>query len=205
MIQKQPALDEVKGAIINMGSEIAESSAKVVDSIKNEVDKAASNGDVKKVIEAAQEKIEGVAAGVEGSFNQVGNELKQIFDFIKDKKNDLTGNSLSLDEMKQVIVNMGGEIADSSSQVFEKIKEQVMNAKSVEEIKKIVAAAQEKIDEAAAEVAGGLNHVANKLGEIRDSYENQKIAWRIVQKFGQIVQSFLVQLVKIFGKIVRIF
>lgn len=205
MIQKQPALDEVKGAIINMGSEIAESSAKVVDSIKNEVDKAASNGDVKKVIEAAQEKIEGVAAGVEGSFNQVGNELKQIFDFIKDKKNDLTGNSLSLDEMKQVIVNMGGEIADSSSQVFEKIKEQVMNAKNVEEIKKIVAAAQEKIDEAAAEVAGGLNHVANKLGEIRDSYENQKIAWRIVQKFGQIVQSFLVQLVKIFGKIVRIF
>lgn len=188
-----------------MGSEIAESSAKVVDSIKNEVDKAASNGDVKKVIEAAQEKIEGVAAGVEGSFNQVGNELKQIFDFIKDKKNDLTGNSLSLDEMKQVIVNMGGEIADSSSQVFEKIKEQVMNAKSVEKIEKIVAAAQEKIDEAAAEVAGGLNHVANKLGEIRDSYENQKIAWRIVQKFGQIVQSFLVQLVKIFGKIVRIF
>lgn len=205
MIQKQPALDEVKGAIINMGSEIAESSAKVVDSIKNEVDKAASNGDVKKVIEAAQEKIEGVAAGVEGSFNQVGNELKQIFDFIKDKKNDLTGNSLSLDEMKQVIVNMGGEIADSSSQVFEKIKEQVMNAKSVEKIEKIVAAAQEKIDEAAAEVAGGLNHVANKLGEIRDSYDNQKIAWRIVQKFGQIVQSFLVQLVKIFGKIVRIF
>lgn len=205
MIQKQPALDEVKGAIINMGSEIAESSAKVVDSIKNEVDKAASNGDVKKVIEAAQEKIEGAAAGVEGSFNQVGNELKQIFDFIKDKKNDLTGNSLSLDEMKQVIVNMGGEIADSSSQVFEKIKEQVMNAKNVEEIKKIVAAAQEKIDEAAAEVAGGLNHVANKLEEIRDSYENQKIAWRIVQKFGQIVQSFLVQLVKIFGKIVRIF
>lgn len=188
-----------------MGSEIADSSAKVVDTIKDEVEKAASNGEVGKVIAAAQEKIDEATTGVQGGFQQADNELKQIFDFIKDKKNGLTENSLTLDEMKQAVVNMGGELADSSSKVFEKIKEQVMNAKSVEEVKKIIAAAQEKLDEAAAEVAGGLNHVANKLEEIRDSYENQKIAWKIVQKFGQIVQTFLVQLVKIYGKITRIF
>lgn len=188
-----------------MGSEIADTSSKVVDTIKNEVEKAASNVEVQKVIAAVQEKVNEAATGVEGGFNQVGDELKEIFDFIKNKKDELTESPLTLDEMKQAVISMGGEIADSSSKVFEKIKDQVLNALSVDEIKKIIVAAQEKIDEAAAEVAGGLNHVANKLEEIRDSYENQKVAWKIVNKFGQIVQAFLVKLVNIYGKIVRIF
>lgn len=202
---KPPALDEVKGAILNMGGEIAESSSKVVDTIQNEIGKAASAEEIKKVIAAAQEKIEEATTGVTDGFKKVGDKLQNIFDFIKDKKNDLTDNTLTLDQIKQVVIGMGAEITDSSSEVYEQIRSQVMNASSVDEIRKIIAVAQEKINEAAAEIKGGLDNVANTLEDIRANYKAQKFVLKFAQKFGQIVQSFIVKITKIYVKIVRLF
>lgn len=171
--QKQPTLDDVKDAIKNMANQVADSSAKVVDTIKNEIEKAANSDEVKKVLEAAQEKIDVAATEVEGGLKQVGNKLNEIFDFVKDEQKRLSQNPPNLDELKQIIIGMGGEIADGSSLVFEKIKEKVLNAANIEEIMKIITAAQEKVDKAATDVEGGLYDVADKLEEMLESVQKQ--------------------------------
>lgn len=156
-----------------MANQVADSSAKVVDTIKNEIEKAANSDEVKKVLEAAQEKIDEAATEVEGGLKQVGNKLNEIFDFVKDEQKRLSQNPPNLDELKQIIIGMGGEIADGSSLVFEKIKEKVLNAANIEEIMKIITAAQEKVDKAATDVEGGLYDVADKLEEMLESVQKQ--------------------------------
>lgn len=169
--QKQPTLDEAKDAIQNMANQIADSSAKVVDTIKNEIEKAASNDEVQKVIAAAQGKIDEATTEVEGGLKKVGDKLNEIFHFIKKEQND--PSPPTLDELKQAIISMGGEIADGSSLVFERIKNKVLSASNLEEIKKVIAAAQEKIDETATEVEGGLYGVADKLEEMLETVQKQ--------------------------------
>lgn len=146
-----------------MANEIADSSSKVVDTIKNEIEKAASNDEVQKVIAAAQEKIGEVATEVEKDFKKVGDKLKDIID-------ELSENPSTLDELKQTIIDV---IAGISPKIFEKIKNEVLNASSIDEIKEVITAAHQKIDDTATEMEGGLLHVADKLEEMLESIKNK--------------------------------
>lgn len=171
--QGQVTLDEVKDAIKNMANEIADSSSKVVETINDKIEKAASNEEVKKVIAAAQEKIDEFTNGFDGGMKKVADKLKEVYDLIENQKNELNENPPTLDALKQTIINMGGEIADVSSAVFDKIKKQVLNASNIDEIKKVIAAAQEKVENAVTEVEGGLYEVADQLEEMIESIKDQ--------------------------------
>lgn len=165
--EKPSSFEELKEAIKTIATEVTQSSTNIAHEIKDELTKVKNDEDIQKIVAAAKEKIDATTNGVEQRLNRVSEKLKEIFEYVNNKKNE------SLEDIKQAIKQKLNELSNVSSKIVEKVKHEIEKAKNIEEVQKVIALAQEYVDKALTTVKGGLKKVTDKLNEIHDSIKDQ--------------------------------
>lgn len=162
--EKPSSFEELKEAVKNAAGKIAGDFQKAGDEFQNAIKKATSEEEIKKVIAAAKEKFDEASTIVKGDLKQIVEKLKNILEYVNNKKNEV-----SLDELKEAVKNQINQVGDLSNKIGAKLKNEIEKAKNLDEVTKVLAAAQEFIEKALTTVDGGLKTVRDKMKEIYDS------------------------------------